>query len=76
MIERSLWRQERSFHNHSFRELMSLGISIRADDALRTLACLIGRQMAREQFEPRQAIVHKRRYLAETSKIANSRTAP
>jgi hypothetical protein len=51
-------------------------ISIRADEALRTLARLIGRQMAREQFEPKQAAVRKRSYLTETNKIANSRTAP
>jgi hypothetical protein len=51
-------------------------ISIRADEALRTLARLIGRQMACEQFEPKQAIVHKHRYLTGTNKIANSRTAP
>ena len=35
--------------------MILLVISIRADDALRTLARLIGRQMAREQFEPKQA---------------------
>ncbi len=43
-------------------------ISIRADEALRTLARLIDRQMAREQFEPKQAIVHKRRHLVQTNK--------
>jgi hypothetical protein len=46
------------------------GISRRADDALRTLARLIGRQMAREHFEPKQAFMRKRRYLAETDKCS------
>jgi hypothetical protein len=39
-------------------------ISKRADGALRTLARLIGREMAREQFETKRAIRPEQRSLA------------
>ena len=48
-------------------------ISSYADEAVRMLARLIGRQMAREQFGPEQAIVRKHRHLAETDKSSGRR---
>jgi hypothetical protein len=41
-------------------------ISIRANEALRTLARLIGRQIGCKQFEPKRAKARKRRFLAKT----------